>query len=62
MEAFDAGNAKNLKLAKYPPLPTSEQDLADFAAGMAMGVVLLNCLNSEMNKVFRLIVNYFWRG
>ena len=44
---------KNLKLAKYPPLPTSEQDLADFAAGMAMGVELLEQRNEQGVQIDR---------
>ena len=44
---------KNLKLAKYPPLPTSEQDLADFAAGMAMGVDMLEQRNEQGVQIDR---------
>lgn len=62
MEAFDAGNAKNLKLAKYPPLPTSEQDLADFAAGMAMGVDIVELLEQRNEQGVQIDRKLFLAG
>lgn len=56
---------KNLKLAKYPPLPTSEQDLADFAAGMAMGVDIVELLeqrNEQGGKLFLAGITETLRG
>lgn len=41
---------KNLKDAKYPPLPTSEPELEDFAAGMAMGIDIITLLEQRSEQ------------
>ena len=53
---------KNLKLAKYPPLPTSEQDLADFAAGMAMGVDIVELLEQRNEQGVQIDRKLFLAG
>jgi hypothetical protein len=50
----------SLKEAQYPALPSSDDELEDFAAGMAMGFDILSVLEQRDEQVCMLIRNSFW--
>lgn len=53
---------KNLKDAKYPPLPTSEPELEDFAAGMAMGIDIITLLEQRSEQGVKVDRTVFLAG
>ncbi|QGN38121.1 FKBP-type peptidyl-prolyl cis-trans isomerase N-terminal domain-containing protein [Klebsiella oxytoca] len=53
---------KNLKEVKYPSLPTNEHDLEDFAAGMAMGVDIIDLLEQRNEQGIQIDRKFFLAG